>query len=521
MPNRSREFGSGSQELKLNERPRTLSENLLRNRLLCLDQADGFLAAAERIGTQDFPHIVYHLSLLALEEVGKSSMIAGCLATGDIIENQWIDKGLESHRRKLQWAIWSPIARIDPKDFEQAREFAERAHAMRLASLYVDAKAELVDPQPSDLVSVDDAERVLSLARARLEYERAKEAPDLDAHQTDELMVWFLETMADPERSRQLLSKAFIDQYHLLDCDARSWVSWAHAETLRLDQEARALLQAELGKEPAPIEQAKPKWRVLATVYTPSHSVRTKALNKWNAQIDVAKLLWSGKKDRLTLELTLPNNAALASLHGRSVHLAKLIVACLNIGTIGYFWFEQPGFERKMFDQIRDLENGRNLQIEAQHSFWGDQRAVALTEEHIDHAIRCMMAFAPLAEEDAAPIFRPYYDGLALIAKSDTFYDFDELARRAFISSLAGALARYGGWDGSDGTFRSCFDEAFMPIMSQPEHRDQMFRVLTREGDPKETSLDNLRSAKQLTDLYLILVGRRTWSALLERGKDL
>ena len=60
----------------------------------------------------------------------------------------WVERSLDNHKRKLQWAVWSPLVRIDPADFEAARQFAERAHAMRLASLYVDPKAESTDPPP-------------------------------------------------------------------------------------------------------------------------------------------------------------------------------------------------------------------------------------------------------------------------------------------------------------------------------------------------------------------------------------
>ena len=127
-----------------------------------------------------------------------------------------------------------------------------------------------------------------------------------------------------------------------------------------------------------------------------------------------------------------------------------------------------------------------------------------------------MMAFAPLPEAEAEPIFKPYYDGLALIAKSDIFYSFDTLARHAFVSSLAGALRRYSGWSGELGDFEESFHEGFAPFMPSREHRDQMYKVLQPEGDPAETALANLRSAKQLADLYLIHTGRQTWRAILD-----
>jgi hypothetical protein len=120
-----------------------------------------------------------------------------------------------------------------------------------------------------------------------------------------------------------------------------------------------------------------------------------------------------------------------------------------------------------------------------------------------------MLAFAPLSDQDAIPIFKPYLDGLAFIAKSDIFYSFDALARRAFIASLAGALRRYGDWDGKPGSFKASYHAAFLPFMPDIEHRDRMFPALTPEGDSSDSALVNLRSAKQLADLYLIHVASR------------
>jgi AbiV family abortive infection protein len=121
-----------------------MDEKLQRARALCLDQAESFIAAAGRLGGgADWPHIVCHLSLLALEEVGKASMLAARTIGHDRLDGTWVERSLDNHKRKLQWAVWSPLVRIDPADFEAARQFAERAHAMRLASLYVDPNAEL------------------------------------------------------------------------------------------------------------------------------------------------------------------------------------------------------------------------------------------------------------------------------------------------------------------------------------------------------------------------------------------
>lgn len=490
-----------------------MDTKLFHARQLCFDQAQGFIEAAFRLGA-DWPHIVYHLSLLALEEIGKGSMLGARMINHTTLDGSWIGHSLDSHRRKLQWAVWSPLKRIDPADFEAARQFAERAHAMRLASLYVDAKADLTDLPPSGQVTREDAEQALALARDRFAHERDRGTP---SGETDDLTEWFLDTMADRDQSRLLLSKPFVAQFEAMKGDARAWVNWARSEFARLDKESHQLLETELARPKASEGSAKPRWRANAVVYTPSHSLRTKVLTRWNDRLEAVKLLWSGKKDQFTLQITLHDNEPLPSVAGRFITLAKLVVACLNIGSIGYFWFERPGFEHKMFKEVRDIDLNRPMEIQVRESFWGNGRAVPLTDDHIDHAIHCMMAFAPLPEGEAEAIFRPYLDGLAFIAKSDVFYNFDVLARHAFVASLAGALRRYGGWTGS-GTledFEASFHSGFEPFMPERENRERMFRALRPEGDPRETSLVNLRSAKQLTDLYLIHTARRTWRTIL------
>lgn len=490
-----------------------MNENLIRARFLCLDQAENFIEAAACLDGTNFPHIIYHLSLLALEEVGKASMLGAQMLNHAGLDNSWIERSLDNHRRKLQWAVWSPMTRIDPADFEAAHQFASRAHAMRLGSLYVDAKAEVTDPPPRENVRTADATQALALARSRLKHERDRGIP---GGEIDELTEWFLDTMADPERSRALLSKSFIAQYEAMGADARKWVSWAKDEVTRLDTAASQLLQTELARPRTAPGAIKPRWRANATIYTPSHSLRSKALARWNDQIEAVQLIWTGRKDELTLQTTLHDNEPLPSLFGRLSTLMKLVAACLNIGTIGYFWFERPGFERNFFKEVRDLELGHAMVMAPRESFWGNGRAIALTEKHIDHAIHCMMAFAPLSEADAEPIFAPYLNGLALIAKSDIFYNFDELARHQFVHSLAGALRHYGGWSGRPEEFEDSFHRGFTPFMPMAEHREKMLQSLRTEGNRQETSLANLRTAKQVADLYLVHTAERRWPLILE-----
>jgi hypothetical protein len=121
----------------------------------------------------------------------------------------------------------------------------------------------------------------------------------------------------------------------------------------------------------------------------------------------------------------------------------------------------------------------------------------------------------PLPEEEAQPIFSHYFHGLAFIAKSDVYYNLDQLARNAFIICLFGALRRYGDWNGAQEEIDRRLHEAFSPVIPQRENREMLFKSLTVQGNPAETSLVNLRTAKQVVDLYLIQVANRTWQRIL------
>ena len=73
----------------------------------------------------------------------------------------------------------------------------------------------------------------------------------------------------------------------------------------------------------------------------------------------------------------------------------------------------------------------------------------------IDRAVTCMMAFLPLPEKEAEPIFSHYFHGLAFIAKSDIYYNLDQTAWQAFIFSLFEALRTHGAGTGPKRT-RTC-----------------------------------------------------------------
>jgi hypothetical protein len=192
--------------------------------------------------------------------------------------------------------------------------------------------------------------------------------------------------------------------------------------------------------------------------------------------------------------------------------MTKMMLAFLSIGSIGYFWFEKPAFTRRVFEEVKDLNEPKfKLEIGPQLSFWNSGRAVALTEQHLQHAIECMSTFIPMDEKAAEPIFWPYFQGLALIGKSDVHTSGEEPARAAFIASLRAALRHYAAWDGKEASFRDALDRAFQPIIAEAEHRAIVFAALDPIYGGARPISENLVTAKHLADLFLISTARDRW----------
>ena len=129
--------------------------------------------------------------------------------------------------------------------------------------------------------------------------------------------------------------------------------------------------------------------------------------------------------------------------------------------------------------------------------------------------MECMSTFIPMGDEAAEPIFGPYFQGLALIAKSDVHISAEEPARAAFITSLRASLRHYGVWDGEEGSFRDALDCAFRPIITEAEHRAIVFAALDPVAGDERPILEKMVTAKHLADLFLIKTVRDRWQQSL------
>ena len=499
-----------------------------RQRDLCLDHARDLITSAEMLlpASGGYPNIAYHLAILALEEVGKAGMLGARAVTKDGFDTAWMDKRLDSHVWKLMWGVWAPTlsGKIDPKDFEEARHFAESTHARRMAGLYVDYGEDANLAPPRAAVRPEHATSLLNLAKACLEMESAKGAPT--PGEGREELDWFLATVNDPVGQQRLFSQSFVKKHQEFGGDTRAWVRWARDEFKKIADDEKAHLQRELSRQASAPGHRKPKWLMKIRIQTPSHSIRQKVLNFWNDRIDSVKLRAVGNKSNdLLFEITIGDHIKVEQLFDFGLSFSRMHLVMLNIGTGGFFWYELSGQAETYYESIRDLEAPRmsvaigrtsGLAREWMQTGQNGQRRerVALEEAHLNSAINALAVFGFLPDAEAEPIFGQYLQALALSAKMDLHLIVGNHARNAFMLALRRALVRFGDMKGEDEEVLPVLHRVMEPIIPTVEHRDKIFAGLESAG---QGSIGEVIAVKWVTDLYLSLVARRLWPDFVKR----
>jgi AbiV family abortive infection protein len=493
---------------------KSMTNDATRIHDLCLEHARDLVASAETVlRNNGFANIAYHLAILALEEIGKAGMIVSRAAVGKARDTGWMDKRFEDHVWKIQWAVWSrgfSSSRIDPKDFEEARRFAQSTHNRRLAGLYVDPNADAATAlPPRHVVGTDHATSILNLARSRLELESAIGSPVIDDKNED--LTWFLDTINAEQGAKRIFSKPFIDKHEELKGDVRAWMAWVRTEFARIAAEEQEQLQRELARLPTTPDGGKHKWTIRIRLHTPSHSIRPKVLNIWNDNVGWAKLIAvSNKKGELLLEMKLSDTFSISSIYDVGLSASKLCIAALNIGSLGFFWYELPRQTSRYYENIRDVDApNMDVSVAKAPDLLGDWKQGALSEKNLRHAIECLAAFGSMPDNEAAPVFGPYLKGLLLLSKSDIHLFSLDQARDAFVESLRCACKHFGDWDGIDGNFFSSLHQIFAEIIPDPSHRNRLFEIAAPPHRTAEGPFADAISAKRLVDLYLVLVADR------------
>jgi AbiV family abortive infection protein len=173
-----------------------------------LSHADDLLKAAGRL-MPDLPHLAFHFAALALEEVGRATLLVMLEAAG-ATTNSGLEGAQEDHVAKLFWALWGPSfgrAAISRAQIDEHRNLARYVHERRKAGLYFNPEG----PPPRAAITVDETETLIEMAVARVGMERSHVYGPLDDARAADVR-WFVERTRDGQRRYEIFGAASMDK---------------------------------------------------------------------------------------------------------------------------------------------------------------------------------------------------------------------------------------------------------------------------------------------------------------------
>jgi AbiV family abortive infection protein len=499
-----------------------------RSRAACIDNAESLLSVAKQIVEPERAHIAYHLGTLALEEIGKSSMIfMSALRSvppddGRKTPLDWID----DHARKLFWALWSP--RFDQElpweGIQKAMDLAKHIHETRLQSLYVDPR----DANPGARIDQDRLKPVLQLAEARLNIEKLKKVRELSQEEQSDL-EWFFAASEDPQLRPVIFSQGSLRKQSEFDAANQSggWIRWLRTAIEESNRVSLELTQKELSRVPPGGEEGlEDKWEITIRLKSWSHSIRPKQLKQWNTGVDKITLHATSDKRELLIKFVAPKKLQGQMVWYGGQQTANLLVLALNIGTTGFFWWYVPAFTSTYADKIFDLEQRADVvigRVPELRVSWGN---LVLTAQDLNNV---GIVFGHLASLDGSTQRGPYeryFRALALIAKNDIFFQFEGNILIEFHLVLREAMAAHGDWDGKDEGLEDAVRRIFTSLNAGDEFIKALLDLmstaeLTRRGENKTRpiSLEDAIKLKVMCDAYLNLKARNYLEAQIAAGK--
>ena len=407
-----------------------LPERIIKAREACLSHADDLIRAAKRIlSDEKLPHISYHLAVLALEEIGKSTLIImGHIRSSLDDAETSPQRFCDDHIKKLFWATWGPSIgreKITKNQIESLQGLSRKIHETRLQALYVDFDATGTF-LPSELISESEAQNLIDAATARLEMERLHKFGKIDENNL-KTMNWFLSATSDQEKRKLIFGSKSMAKLAEVG-STNNWIDWLKQEFDKADEEAKEAIRQELQRQPpSTLTKLEDKWKIRVRLFTNSHSIRPKTLNKWNDLSSWIRLYpVGGKKNQIIAEFILPKNITVQTLWWAGWGIVRRFVVALNIGTFGCFWWYVPEQISRFYEKIIDLENeGTEVRIERNPILKLDWQHSALSETDLRNTALCFGMLPSENESELGKGMGAYITALAFMNKSDIHFQFE------------------------------------------------------------------------------------------------
>jgi AbiV family abortive infection protein len=396
-------------------------EQYNRFRRLCLQNATSNLKGAARHQGQGENHLILHLCLLALEEVGKVFLGWVQLKNRETGEPVTGMLDMEDHVRKLFWAIWGPSFAQELLTAEQWREnegMATKMHQLRLFSLYT----ALEDTVPNN-EKIDDqlAIDIYTFTQSRLDLAQAEGAVDeSESFEPDALQEKFFQLTRDPARRNRIFSVEF--QQKLVELGKiPAWIAWLVEQFEAEEARLPGLLLAELTRQPDR-ESMKftPKWRISYLLVTPTHTIRPKVSQIVATYAPYIRLRATDDRSELEVDLDLDQVVPITQVYQQGLVLSHYFAAALSVGSRGVFWWNariEPG---KYYEKILDLSSNTRLSAHIGTFPWQwPQQKTAFQEHHIQYSHMVFGYFLSLPHTRQPEWLGHYIAGLAMLATID------------------------------------------------------------------------------------------------------
>ena len=470
-------------------------------------------------------HIRYHLAVLALEEVGKAVLLSVeftrvALDAGDTELSLTID----DHVKKLFWAIFSPFVeqkRLTNEDFESYRGFARETHERRLESLYTDLQAPLL---PQDRIEEEEADGLVRLAESRINLEKGVDIDVAPDESKLEDLHWFHSTSNEPEKRHLIFNNASLDKLAELG-DVYEWIKWLRQEFTKWEEESREILRQEMEKgKIGEGEGDEPKWKVKFRIYSASHSIRPKALNKWNEISGLIKLYNPNKKrkNELICDLTLSKNIPVQGLWNAGRKISRYFVAALNIATRGLFWWHVDKDIARYYEKIWDLENDAEVRVEITPRLSIDWGRLALAEDNLRDTgfVFAYLLHIVHFSHQRKEALELYLTGLALMSKNDIHLRLETSAFEHFFRAFKVLSLASGDWDGIEDlklAVGAQLNEVFSSMLSLSDYIKLGGQLEKRNNPSKLITLTEVVGMKVYCDVYFCLLAKREHPIRIER----
>jgi hypothetical protein len=314
---------------------------------------------------------------------------------------------------------------------------------------------------------------------------------ELDPEHAED-MAWFSEATADPESRLQIMSGASMQKLAELG-NVRDWIRWLRAEFESAEAIARERTLREINRQqPTAEEELDPKYRMKLRFESASHSIRARPLQRWNQGVDWIKLhAVPANRRELVAEITIPKSVPASGIWWAGFTVANQLIVALNIGTVGFFWWQMTEKVSRYYEELIDLESNERFVVERTPALrvdWGKQ---ALDDQALTGFSLCLGALTTFETPEERRPFDHYLTALAFLAKTDVTVQFEANAFEQFYASIRAGAQMFGRWNGTD-PFGRTFEELIAPFADLEGGLDPFVTAgqLIDDGRPQDLRVD-------------------------------